>query len=796
MFGPKKPLFIDDRMLQEAFKNPDGPLSDLGKFIFYGRYSRWRDDVNRREYWAETTQRSVEYNVNLAISFLEEHGRDTEELRAMHQEELNNLFDNQFNLRQALSGRTLWVGGTPASYLFPISNFNCSFMIIDSWEKFGELIYLGMVGTGIGLRILRRDVAKLSPIKSRDFKMVHKPYEGKPKEERSENSTLTTKEESGYVEVELVIGDSKEGWREAVDLFFEAITTKDNISTFKIVYDNVRPAGERLKTFGGRAGGPDTIREMFETFDRVIKGTLDEDYEQIGEDGKIKPIHALDFANAIGKNIVSGDVRSIAEIILLDPNDKESISAKYNIFGKNNLNHRFVSNNSVFYEERPTDEQFEWQFDQIQYNGEPAFINAEVARRRRADFEGVNPCAEILLRDRGLCNLTTVNVMAFVKDGKLDMDGLEKAFALAARAALRMTLPTLELEEWNKVQQEDRLLGVSMTGYQDAMDAIGKGYDMEYQKNLLAHLKQVVRTTADEYADLLGVNRPLLTTCVKPEGTLSQLFGGVSSGVHVSHDKYFMRRIRSSATDPMSRAVFDLGWRMHAEYQDGSQHEEIKNLLQYVPTFSTDDKDLKPEHYYHHNGTLFVKFTTRVEGDWLEQVRRLNTMANAYYNQDVNITSRLVDDNIVEVEYTAKDVAYQEVFGKSTKVVIDFPQHRPSKRTKASFGAIEQLETYKMFLEHWAEHNPSNTITVRPEEWGEVRQWIKDNWDSMLAVSFLTLFDAPYPLLPFQTTTKEEVESLRDSMRPFSAEILMKYDVGEDQEIVDADCSTGACPVR
>src|SRR5690606_25154563 len=227
---------------------------------------------------------------NLAISFLEEHGRDTEELRAMHQEELNNLFDNQFNLRQALSGRTLWVGGTPASYLFPISNFNCSFMIIDSWEKFGEQNYLVMVGTGIDQRILRRDLAKLSPIKSRDFKMVHKPYEGKPKEERAENSTLTTKEEGGYVEVELVIGDSKEGWREAVDLFFEAITTKDNISTFKIVYDNVRPAGERLKTFGGRAGGPDTIREMFETFDRVIKGTLDEDYKQIGEDGKIKPI--------------------------------------------------------------------------------------------------------------------------------------------------------------------------------------------------------------------------------------------------------------------------------------------------------------------------------------------------------------------------------------------------------------------------------------------------------------------------------------------------------------------------
>ena len=796
MFGPQNPLLIDNNMLMKAFKNPDGPLSDLGRFIFYGKYSRWRDDVNRREYWAETTQRSVEYNVNLAISFLEKHGKDTEELRAMHQEELNNLFDNQFNLRQALSGRTLWVGGTPASYLFPISNFNCSFMVIDSWEKFGELIYLGMVGTGIGLRILRRDVAKLSPIKSRDFKIVHKPYKEKPKAERAENSTLVTREESGHVEVKLVIGDSKEGWREAVDLFFEAITARDKIDTFKIVYDNVRPAGEKLKIFGGRAGGPDTIKGMFDTFDHVVKGTLDEDYEQIGEDGKIKPIHALDFANAIGKNIVSGDVRSIAEIILLDPEDRESINAKSNIFGKNNLNHRFVSNNSVFYEQRPTDEQFEWQFDQIEYNGEPCFVNAEVARRRRADFEGVNPCVEILLRDRGLCNLTTVNFMAFVKDGKLDMDGLEGAFVLATRAGLRMTLPTLELEEWNKTQQEDRLLGVSMTGYQDAMDAIGEGYNMEYQSNLLAHLKQVVRTTADEYADLLGVNRPLLTTCVKPEGTQSQLFGGVSSGVHVSHDKYFMRRVRSSATDPMSRAVFDLGWRMHAEYQDGSQYEEIKNILQYVPTFSTDDKNLKPEHYYHHNGTLFVKFTTRVEGDWLEQIKRLNTMMNAHYNQDINIISKLIEDDIVEIEYTAKGVTYQDVFGKSTKVVVDFPQHRPSERTKDKFGAIEQLETYKMFLEHWAEHNPSNTITVRPEEWKDVRQWIKDNWDSMLAVSFLTLFDAPYPLLPFQTTTKEDVENLRKSMQPFSADILMKYDIGEDQEIVDASCDSGSCPVR
>lgn len=801
---PDNPIYIDDEILNEAFKNPDGPLSPLGKFIFYSKYSRWRDDVKRREYWAETSQRSVEYNVNLAIAYLEERGLINDELRKFHQEEANRLYLNQFNLKQALSGRTLWIGGTPAAYMNPMANFNCSFIVLDEWRKLGELMHLGMVGTGIGFRILYADIDKLEPIKIRKWGIEHKPYEPVPREERQEESTIAVEDNIATI----TIGDSKEGWRQSSDLFFDVMTGKygTKIRKIKFIYDHVRGPGERLRRFGGRAGGPETIKAMFDKFHKILNGTLDEGYPKVTSSGRVKPIHLLDLANAIGKNIVSGGVRAIAEIGLLDPKDRDSINAKLDIFNKEHLNHRFVSNNSVFYEERPTDEQFDWQFNAIQFNGEPCFVNAVVARRRRPNFNGVNPCVEILLDDRGLCNLTTVNVLAFVKNGKLDMEGLIEAFKLATRAGLRMTLPKLELPEWDAVQQRDRLLGVSMTGYQDAMDAIGKGYDKEFQVELLKTLKKTVREEANRYAEMLGVNPPLLTTCVKPEGTLSQLFGGVSSGLHVSHAPYFIRRVRSAAKDPISRAVFDLGWRISAEFQDGSQHNELRNVLQYISSIDTSNRDgedgLQPKRYYYHGGILRVKFHARLADPTkpiLKVMQELKTMLNAYYYNKVltlTIGGHKKKPGWVTVRYTVKDPDYDLIFGHSSKIVIDFPQSSPAVRTKANFGAIEQLETYRMFLHHYAEHNPSNTISVRPEEWDDVKKWIKDNWDDMLAVSFLTLYDAPYPLLPYEEVSKEEVEELRASMKDFDSEILMKYDVGEDTELVDAGCDFGACPVR
>lgn len=800
---PDNPVLIDDRILANMFENPDGPLTGLGKFVFYSKYSRWREQQRRREYWSETTQRSTEYNVNLAIAHLEETGQMTPELRGFHQNELHALASNQFNLKQALSGRTLWVGGTEASYSNPMGNFNCSFIVLDEWRKLGELMHLGMVGTGIGFRILFADIDKLAPIKNRKWKINHKPYEPKSPEDRLEYTEHEVRGNTAYIH----IGDSKEGWRQATDAFFDILTGNKigKVTEIVFIYDSIRPEGERLKRFGGRAGGPETIKRMFDKFHTIMHGGLGTDYPKVTPSGRVRPIHCLDLANAIGKNIISGSVRSIAEIALLDQNDQESINAKLEVFGREDLNHRFVSNNSIFYEEEPSDEQLDWQFKAIEYNGEPCFVNAVVARRRRKDFQGVNPCVEILLADRGLCNLTTVNILAFVEDGKLDFEGLFEAFRLATRAGLRMTLPKLEIEEWDIVQQRDRLLGVSMTGYQDAMDAIGMGDDIAFQTRLLDDLRTTSRSEADAYATLLGVNAPLLVTAVKPEGTQSQLFGGVSSGIHVSHAPNFIRRVRSSAKDPISRAVFDMGWRMSAEFQDGSQHDELKNVMQYLSGYNIDkvgDEDgLLPKQYQYHQGRLNVKFHARLrDGVEIAKIEENNmTMLGAYYDGRLNtfqITPREGKDGWVTVKYQVKDPEYGAIFGKSTKVVVDFPQESPAKRFKANFSAVDQLETYKMFLNHYTEHNPSNTISVRPEEWGEVKEWVKANWDDMLAVSFLTLFDAPYPLLPYEETTKEEVEYLKSTMADFDPMVLVRYDKGEDVQIVEAGCDSGACPAR
>lgn len=802
---PDAPVLLSDLTLNRAFENPDSTLTPLGQFIFYSKYSRWREDLLRREYWAETSQRSTEYNVNLAIAFAEENGMNTEMFRIQHQLELEEIFDNQLNTRQALSGRTLWTGGTPASYNNPMSNFNCSFMVLDEWRKLGEIIHLGMVGSGIGFRILKSDIAKLAPIKTSIWSIEHAPYEPVAAEDRQEKSSFYATSSV----VEITIGDSKEGWRQSIDILFDFLTGEfanwDNkkSKTVRFNYNHIRAKGERLKQFGGRAGGPDTIKGMFEKFHLIMNGKLDDKYPAV-IDGKVQPLHMLDLANAIGKNIVSGDVRSIAEIALLDADDKATMNAKTNIFDKERLNHRFVSNNSVFYETKPSDEQFRWQFDAIKFNGEPCFVNAEVARRRRDDFQGVNPCVEILLADRGLCNLTTVNMMAFAIDGQIDMAGLQRAFYLSARSGFRMTLPKLELPEWDTTQQRDRLIGVSMTGWMDFIDAVN--INTKKQNQLLRFLKKTVRDAADEYADQLNINTSLLTTCVKPEGTQSQMFGGVSSGLHVAHAPFFIRRVRAAASDPIAKAAFEFkGWRMSAEFQDGSQHKQITDVLQYmskldIATVNGAD-GMIPKRYRTQHNELSVKVQVRTKGNSLVEVEKeVLTMLEAYYGENNLLTARISNyekqKGWVTIEWTTKVDSFDRVYNLATKVVIDFPQKSPSKNTKSNFGAIKQLEVYKQFLHNFTEHNPSNTITVRPEEWDAVEEWIKNNWDDMLAVSFLTLYDAPYPLLPFDTSTEEEVNALAEEMDNFDVKILMKYDNGGDMQIVDADCVGGSCPVR
>src|SRR6056297_3353553 len=541
----ENPLLTNEFL--SKYKHQPNPFpTELGEFIYYRTYSRWLKEEQRREYWWETVKRAVEYNCSLAPTT---------------KKEAEKLYDNVYYLRNFLAGRTLWTASTESSKKYGMSNYNCSFTVIDSFKAYQDLFYLLMIGSGVGFRVLPRDVEQLPKIRT-DIEVIHKYYEPVEKDERREYTDFDFDEKDV---VTVNVGDSKEGWIQSLEYYFKFLVNHAYRPLKRIIfnYDSVRPKGEKLKTFGGTASGHQSLKRMFTKIDKLLSEKPDKVLDEIKR-VKLKPIDAMDIANIVAENVVSGGVRRSSQMCLFSEEDKEIAQAKNNLYVKEDdewvtnkeISHRQMSNNSIFYEGKPSKEQLKWHVKQMRFSGEPGFINAVEGSRRRENFKGVNPCAEILLDSRGVCNLTSLNVMSFVdQEGNLDKESMFEAQQLSARAGYRMALIEFELPEWDQINKRDRLIGTSLTGWQDMKNAVG--LNKAEEAALLAELREVSHKAASEIAEEVGDNEPLLVTTVKPEGTQTQM-PTVSSGLHYSHSPYYIRRVRISSDDPLAHTANEL----------------------------------------------------------------------------------------------------------------------------------------------------------------------------------------------------------------------------------------------
>ncbi len=688
----KKYVNLTDEFVS-AYKHLPNPFKHpMSEIIFYRTYSRFLKERQRREYWWETVRRAVEYNTTIV---------DT------NKDESEDLFDLIYNLKGFLSGRTMYSGNTVISKNYPMSNFNCSTQVTNKLITFTQGFYLLLLGCGYGFRVFEDDIKQLPKFRT-DIELIHQQYSPIPRGSRKEHTDLNF---HGSTIAEIVVGDSKVGWVKAMEHYLNLLTDPMyfTVNTITINYNNVRPFGEKLITFGGKASGHTALEKMFNKIQNVIerRGSAEK-----SKSIKLTSVDCLDIHTSIAEGVVVGGTRRSAEIGLGSIDDDAFIAAKSNLYtrdeyGNWNANldiiNRQMSNNTILYYSKPSREKFSEMFEKVKLSGEPALYNAEQALIRNPYFDGTNACGEILLSSAQMCNLVTIAISEFVYNGVLNKKELFEAYRLITRANLRMSCVELELHEWNMNQVRDMLLGVSMTGYQDMVNLTNM--NMKEQAELLRELRNLVANVADSYAEELGVNKPLLKTCVKPEGTISQL-PLVSSGVHFSHSPYYTRRVRMNAIEPLTKVCSDLGYPIY----------------------------------------------------------------NEVGQTDENCTTK----------------------------VVEFPVKSPDGLTKYGVSAIEQLEIYKMFMENYVDHNASITVHVRPNEWKEVEQWVWDNWDSVIGISFISLDDSFYELLPYEAIDKEEYERRLANMKEFKPELITEYEKEEFEAdmSLNSGCEGGSCPVR
>ena len=599
------------------------------EFIHLSRYSRWLPEEGRRETWPETVSRY--------FTFFDEHLMEMHEYK-LPKELRKEIEEAVLDLTVMPSMRCIMTAGE-ALKRENIAGYNCSYVAVNRPQAFDEILYVLMNGTGVGFSVERQFVSQMPSVA----------------EEFHETDTVIT------------VADSKLGWAKAFKemvgmLYIGQIPRWDT--------SKVRPAGAPLKTFGGRASGPEPLESLFNFAVNIFKNAAGR---------KLSSIECHDIVCKIAEIVVVGGVRRSALISLSNLSDDRMRAAKHGQWWDNNPQ-RALANNSACYSEKPDIGVFmdEWKALYESKAGERGIFNRESAvkmaernGRRDTNYEfGTNPCSEIHLRDREFCNLSEVVVR--VTD---TVETLKKKARLAAiLGTIQSTLVNFKYVSagWKKNCEEERLLGVSLTGIMDSPltngtrgKTNGSMVELDILPQLLDELREVVIDTNKEFAKKIGINQSVATTCVKPSGTVSQLTDA-ASGIHARHNPYYIRTVRGDKKDPLTKMMSDEG-------------------------FPVEDDHLNPTH------TAVFSFPMKVE-------------KGAVFRSDKT--------------------------------------------------AIEQLELWKTYQEHWCEHKPSVTISVKEQEWMDVGAWVYKNFDYMSGVSFLPFSEHTYKQAPYQDCEKKEYEDL------------------------------------
>ena len=586
--------------------------SDYQSFIHQSRYSRWLDGEERRETWQETVTR--------LLSFYRDFIKKNHDY-SMPKEMFTDLYTAMVTLEIMPSMRAMMTAGN-ALERNHIAAYNCSYLPVDSPRAFDECLYILMHGTGVGFSVERQYINQLP---------------GVP--DVLEDSETT-----------IIVQDSKEGWfrgfKELINLLYAGMLPRWDMS-------RLRPAGAKLKTFGGRASGPEPLDDLFSFSCNLFKKASGR---------KLTSIECHDLMCKIADVVVVGGVRRSALISLSNLSDDRMRHAKSGSWWDTDP-HRALANNSVCYTDGTADMgsfRREWTALYESKSGERGIFNRQAAQqqaakygRRDSDIDyGTNPCCEIILRPKQFCNLSEVVVKAEDTAETLQKK-VELATILGTIQACFVDFKGLS-RQWVRNTEEERLLGVSLTGILDNKMMSNKTNDN--LETLLSNLRLTAVATNSKWAKYLGIEPSAAITCVKPSGTVSQLVDA-ASGIHPRHAEYYIRTVRADKKDPLTQFMTEKGFPVEDELAK-PQSMSVFNFPMKSPKGALTRHDLSAidhlkiwqvysEHWCEHKPSITVSVQ---EHEWME--------VGAYVYKNFNLMSGI--SFLPMTEHTYKQAPYQD----------------------------------------------------------------------------------------------------------------------------------------